>query len=94
LDEVVGVRLVSVPAAHRALQERDLVLDLLAVFGRRRITALRLRPIGAGRFCGVYNRRIDSLGMCVHLSKFHTKTGKNAPISRRDAGFTQVNVGL
>ncbi len=61
LNEVVGVRLVAVPAAHRAPQERDLVLDLPKVFGRR-TTALALRPIGAAPDGGIQQIGVSDIG--------------------------------
>src|SRR5207302_639520 len=83
-DEIVSVRLVAVPSAHFAAQERDFVFDLLPVFGIRCTTGLGLRPIRAGRSCVVYDETVGSLGMCLHFRKFHTKTGKNTPIPQRD----------
>jgi hypothetical protein len=66
LYEVVGIRLVAVPAAHRAPQERDLVLDLPKIFGRRLNTALALRPIATAPGGG-----IQQLGIGVgHIGGF------------------------
>jgi hypothetical protein len=50
-------------------QERDLVFDLLPVFGGWRATAVTLRPIQARRFCDICVRKVGSLGMCLHFSQ-------------------------
>ena len=81
LDEVVGVRLVAVPAAHRAAQKRDLVFELAQIFRRGRGAGPRLdrsAPGGGRQQLGFGIGVLGRFGTGLHSRKFPTKTAKNS----------------